>query len=276
MTAASFLKVNWRYNFLGIAPSPKLPPLPVVTQRSQSMKNLKNLNNPDYLHKEHPKTCAADDFWGQVSRTVGGVPVTEQQINMIVEAITNGLGFTSNDSLLDIGCGNGALSHYYFNKIRHYLGVDFSPYLIDIAKTNFMSAPTHTFLEMDAISYMESESNPTRFNKLLCYGAFAYLSPSDAEALLEGIAKKFSNIDLIYIGNLPDRNRANHFFYSEKDYSDGMLRNHQTPIGIWRSKEEFALMANKFGWHAEFYTMPSSFYSAHYRYDAILTRNTSL
>ena len=63
----------------------------------------------DFRHKEHPKTCAADDFWGQVSRTVNGVPVSQENIDIIVQAIRDGLSFSPDDVLLDIGCGNGGI-----------------------------------------------------------------------------------------------------------------------------------------------------------------------
>lgn len=70
--------------------------------------------SPHYRHLEFPKTKARDDFWGQISRTVNGEPVSEKDIGEIVTAIRQGLELESSDVVLDIGCGNGALSRYFF------------------------------------------------------------------------------------------------------------------------------------------------------------------
>jgi len=225
----------------------------------------------DFRHKEHPKTCAADDFWGQVSRTVNGVPVSQENIDIIVKAIRDALSFSPGDVLLDIGCGNGALSRYFFDECAGFHGVDFSEYLIQIAKANFEKKPAHVFTEADAVRYVETETDTDRYTKALCYGAFTYFSFENAERLLAGLATRFANIDRIFIGNLPDRDRA-HLFYPEgKDY-DSLLDDRESPLGIWRSKDEVRKLAQKTGWRAEFSVMPDDFYSAHYRYDALLKR----
>lgn len=227
--------------------------------------------NSDYRYKEYPKTCAADDFWGQVSRTIGGEPVSQEHIDMIVQAIRNGLAFSSGDVLLDIGCGNGMLSHYFCDECAQFHGVDFSEYLIKVAKSNFEKKPTHLFTEIDAVQYVETEANPEKYTKALCYGAFTYFSFENAERLLAGIAKRFTNINLFFIGNLPDKERAHLFFPEGKDFRS-LLDDRESSIGIWHSKEEFRDLANKTGWDVEFSVMPDDFYSAHYRYDALLKR----
>ena len=119
-----------------------------------------------YIHKEHPKSCAADDFWGQVSRTVNGVPVGDDQINMIVNSIRTALQFETDDVLLDLGCGNGALSKYVFLQCSSILGVDFSEYLVSVAKDNFERLPSFAFAQMDAVTYVDVENDPGRFSNL--------------------------------------------------------------------------------------------------------------
>lgn len=227
--------------------------------------------NNDFIHKEYPKTCAADDFFGQVKRTVNGKPVPQEQIDMIIASIRDGISFYPGCSLLDIGCGNGALSRYLFEDCAQFLGVDFSEYLIQVAKENFEKLPAYEFTEMDAASYVDSERNPERFDRALCYGAFSYLSYSDAERVLKGISVRFTNIGILYIGNLPDKDRA-HLFYPEGTDVDSQVSDRGSPIGIWRSREEMSRLAVESGWHVDYKTMPEDFYAAHYRYDAVLTR----
>ena len=225
----------------------------------------------DYIHTEYPKTCAPDDFWGQVKRTVNGRPVSQNQIDMIVDAIRTGLSLSHGDVLLDIGCGNGALSRYFFDDCSQLLGIDFSEYLILVAKANFEKPPFFVFQKSDAASYVNREPEPTRFSKALCYGCFAYLTFADAEHVLHRLSKRFLHVKTLYIGNLPDKERA-HYFYVEESDICGLMDDNSSPLGIWRSKKEMAELAFATGWDVKFHIMPPDYYAAHYRYDAILLR----
>lgn len=229
------------------------------------------MSKGDYIHKEYPKTCAPDDFWGQIKRTVRGEPVSQHQIDVIVDAIRDGLSLCHEDVLLDIGCGNGALSRYFFNDCSQFLGIDFSEYLISVAKANFERLPLFTFEVCDAATYVDKEPDPTRFTKALCYGCFTYLTLVDAEHVLRQLSERFLHIRTLYIGNLPDKDRAHRFFPQGTDFSC-LLNDNTSPIGIWRSKQEMTELAFATQWDVTFCSMPRDFYAAHYRYDAVLSR----
>ena len=224
----------------------------------------------DYIHKEYPKTCEPDDFFGQVKRTVNGKPVSPEQIAMIVSAITSGLELAAGETLVDIGCGNGALSQYLFERCDLYQGVDFSEYLIEVAQKNFENPPLHTFKLMDAVQYVETEPSPERFEKALCYGVFSYFSPASAERLLSVLKTRFTGLKRIFIGNLPDRDLAARFYPEGEDFTH-LLDDAQSPLGIWRSQDFMRDLAASTGWNAEFRKMPDDFYASRYRFDAILT-----
>ena len=116
---------------------------------------------PTYLkfdHDEYARTKAPDDFWGQIRRTVQGAKVSDDQIAMIVAAIRSGLDLHTEDTLLDIACGNGALSRLLFDSCSAYLGVDLSEHLISIAKANFEASPNFVFLQQGAAEYVRTEA----------------------------------------------------------------------------------------------------------------------
>ena len=229
------------------------------------------MGKEDYIHKEYPKTCDPDDFWGQVKRTVSGVAVSQAQIDMIVAAVTEGLSLKKDDVVLDIGCGNGALSHYFFDSCCQMFGIDFSEYLISVAKANFEKPPFYLFKEIDAAHYVDWEPETDRFTKALCYGCLPYLSHSDTEHVLYRLSEGFRNITTFYIGNLPDKDRA-HLFYGKGQVLGGVLEDRTSPIGIWRTKEEMTELATNTRWNVRFHSMPDNFYAAHYRYDAVLSK----
>jgi hypothetical protein len=226
---------------------------------------------PKFSYNEHAKTCANDDFLGQTRRTLGGVPVSADQIQMIITAIKSGLRLKPNDILLELACGNGALSQFLFDSCRGYLGVDLSDYLVSVAKKNFEVLPRYQFSVQGATEYVRQEQQPERYTKLLCYAGFQYFSDEEVAEILLSIFKKFSNVQTIFIGSLPDKDRATEFYKSRKPSTEE-LSDSNTAIGIWRSRDEFKRLASTIGWKTNLLTMPNAFYASYYRYDALLNR----
>ena len=222
------------------------------------------------IYKIHPLMCARDDFWSQVKRTVNGKPVSQDQIDMIVAAVSSALALVSEDFLLDLCCGNGALSSLFFSKCSGGVGVDYSECLIDIAHEYFQKSLQETYLLADVVDYASKEPRPERFTKALCYGSFQYLSFEQAEKLLLNLQERFCFITSFYIGNLPDKELMDQFF-RDREYEPGIEDDHSSLVGIWRTRREFASLANSTGWGVEFIKMPDDFYASHYRYDAIMT-----
>ncbi|MBF0169633.1 MAG: methyltransferase domain-containing protein [Nitrospinae bacterium] len=222
------------------------------------------------FYKEHPKTCAPDDFWGQVKRTVGGRPVPQEQIDLIVSAVVQGLRLSSSDTLLDLCCGNGALSCLLFRQCAAGLGVDHSAYLIDVAQNNF-AYPGHEYLLVDDVTgYVNREPDPERFNKAVCYGSFQYLDSDAATKLLHHLRDRFRRVEHLFIGNVPDKEQIARFNQGDA-FTPGAAEDNTSPIGIWRNRDEFAALAASTGWRASFSVMPESFYASAYRYDVLLT-----
>lgn len=222
-------------------------------------------------HDEYAKTRTPDDFWGQIRRTVHGEPVSDEQIKMIVEAIKSRLRLKNDDILLDLACGNGALSHLLFDSCAELLGVDLSEYLIAVAKENFEVLPHFRFEMQGAKEYVLLEPHPERFSKVLCYGSFSYFSATDAAEVLRGLFEKFSNVAAVYIGNLPDKDRVAEF-YKVKEINSDEMSDCSSQIGIWRTRSEFVQLAGDAGWDVKFLSMPAEFYASHYRYDVLLSR----
>jgi SAM-dependent methyltransferase len=222
------------------------------------------------FYKEYPKTCDSEDFWGQVKRTVNGVPVSQDQIDLIVSSVTSGLDLNKEDILLDLCCGNGALSNLLFNYCNKGIGVDFSEYLISIANKHFKSANCDYFLD-DVIDFCRTLASAKKITKAVCYGSFSYLEKSRAEELLFLLGVNFKNLTHVYIGNCPDKSKLESFF-SPETYVSGIEDDPDSPIGIWRSKEDFISLARKCGWNILIKNMPDTYYAASYRFDVVLYR----
>lgn len=227
------------------------------------------MEKKDYIHKEYPKTCDPNDFFGQVKRTVNGQPISEEEIELIVNTISQKLSLNSEDFLFDLGCGNAALSSLLFNSIEGYIGIDFSEYLVEVAKQNFEKIGYKIILA-EAIEYLSSIDVNERVTKILCYGVFSYFNADEANIILKQIKSKFPNATRVLIGNIPDKERAHNFYYDNIDY-ENLLNDNKTNIGKWWSVNEFKEMAESNNFKFDFYNMPDNFYAAHYRYDVILS-----
>ena len=227
---------------------------------------------PKSDYKEYPKTLDPGDFWGQVRRTIHGRRITEGEVDVMVAAIRTGLDLRAEDVVLDLACGNGALSARLFDSCAGLVGVDASEYLIEVAKANFELVPRYTFLLDDAAHYAESEPEPERFSKVLCYGSFSYFSYDDARRVLVALGTRFVNARTVFIGNLPDRERAFSFFPPDVDFARD-LDDHVSQAGIWRSSAQWDQLAVATGWSSRISSMPEDFFNAHYRFDVILERD---
>ncbi|MBE0627422.1 MAG: class I SAM-dependent methyltransferase [Burkholderiales bacterium] len=220
---------------------------------------------------EYARSCSPDDFLGQTRRTVNGVPVSDEQIKLILNAIRSALDLKPNDTLLDIACGNGALSHYLFDSCAGYCGVDLSEYLISVAKKNFEVLPNYRFVQRGAAEYVRLEPQPEQFTKVLCYGSFQYFPGEDAAEVLRSLFEKFKSVQTVFLGNLPDRERAEDF-YKKGLPTDEELLDCCSQMGTWRTRNELAELAGNAGWKVKVSTMPSEFHASHYRLDALLSR----
>lgn len=224
----------------------------------------------EYDSFEWPKLCPPKAFAAQVKRTINGEPIGEEQAMIIMDAIAGNMSFAPNDVLLDLCCGNGYLADPFAKKIKGYVGVDYSPVLIDIAEKNFAVRGTQSFVLDGVGNFTSTCSNPELFTKALCYGAFCYLSPDEASQLLTNLYKIFINIKLVFIGTIADKERVKDFFYEVPQDFD--FEDHQSKIGKWYSRDEFVMFAKKCGWRAEIVEKDHNSYQAHYRFDALLTR----
>jgi SAM-dependent methyltransferase len=222
-------------------------------------------------HDAHARSVAADAYWKQVRRTVDGEPVNEAQIMLIIDAITSALSLKRDDLVLDLACGNGALSSYLFDKCVGLVGVDISPYLIEVAQRDFTRSPNYRFYLHDIVSYVLHVRETAPFTKALIYGAFQYISRNDAVLVLKALNERFSAVTKVFVGNLPNKRLIDRF-YRDRSPAEAELSDHEARLGIWYLPEEFEAMAQAAGWHASSSYMPADFYASSYRFDVTLAR----
>lgn len=228
------------------------------------------MTDPRLAYDRHARSLPEQAFWEQVKRTIGGKPVTEEQIALIVDQCRGLLDFRSDESFLDLCCGNGALTARVFEGARGGVGVDISTRLIDVARGHF-ARPGFRYEVADVVEWAETAEIPDPAPSVaLLYGSINYLSPAEVARLLGALRLRFTSLRRLVIGNVADRDRMN-AFYTEKTYEPGIENRPDSAIGYWWRQGDFSDTASEAGWKTEVHRMPPGFFSAHYRYDLCLT-----
>jgi|688.fasta_scaffold284443_2 SAM-dependent methyltransferase len=224
----------------------------------------------DQMHKEFPKTVGRKEFWKQIKRTVHGKEVSEEDISDIIKQITNYIHPNKKDHLLDLGCGNGALASYFFGDINRYTGVDFSKYLLGVAK-EFFNPKNVKYIEENIEVFVKRCDDPQIYTKILIYGTMSYLPREVLIETIIKIKKNFINCEYLFIGNIPNRLKAN-FFFDKRSAGEFDLDDNGSSIGIWWNPEELKKICNDIGYKTKLLYMPHRFYGSKYRFDILLKR----
>ena len=215
-------------------------------------------------YNERPKQFGKKDFWRQVRRTINGEPVKEDQIDLIIKQVRNMLDLKKSDKLLDLGCGNGALTVKFLPYVSKILGIDRSDYLIKIAKQNFeISNLKFECFELSNYTHRESIHN---FNKCLLYGVSSFLEDEIIYSLSEKLLHQ-NNYYLMF-GNIRELKYAENFY--TEDVHDEVLKNTKTSMGKWRTRDWYSKLAKKFNADIEFSKMPETFYASKYYFDVVI------
>ena len=231
---------------------------------------------PKSDYNEYPKTLDRDDIWGQVRRTINGRRISDGEVGTIVASIGVGLHLEPVDVMLDLACGNGALTERLFSSCRSVLGIDGSQYLIEVAREKFENAPAYTFSESDILGYLREEPDPLRFTKALCYASIQFLTRDYFAAMLKEISSRFTGVEILMLGNVPDRGRADMFLEHNPHITELSLDDPVAQAGMWWSQEDLAEFVAGCGWSdCTFSRLPPDVFNARYRYDAVLSRRVA-
>lgn len=216
-----------------------------------------------------------DSLWSQVGALERSLP-GEDSADALVEAIVASLQLQAQDLLLDLGCGNGALTDLTSRCCAGSLGVDVDPSMIATAREQFEKPGRHFELS-DMLAYGQEETEPARFTKILCHGSFQYLWPVQAAQVLRILHDRFVGARKLLLGALPDLERlsvftqdiAPHMF--ETGVPAGYADDAGSSVGVWRTRQEIIRLGQEAGWRVEI-SSPRG-WQGRFRYNALLSRS---
>lgn len=205
----------------------------------------------------------------QVARTGGGSPVAEATLTQITQDIVQKLALKQTDRVLDICCGNGALSVRIAENCRELWGVDLSPQQIERAQQ--YQRPGLNFVVGNAAALPPGLTGT--FDKILLYFSFQYLdTPTLARRTIQGMAQMLSPGGTILIGDVPQREKLAVFYPRLTDRIRYQLQLvlGRSPMGRFWSLAEMEGFAQEVGLTLEQVPQATSLPYAHYRCDYLL------
>lgn len=206
----------------------------------------------------------------QVGKTVHGVDVAPEQVQLIVNNIARALDLNASDTLVDLCCGNGVLTTQLARTAGAVIGVDFSSSLLEVARS--ISTPANVkYVQMDVTDL--SESIIDRGGKYSMYEALQHLSLDDLDRLLCRIGARQGPTKLL-VGGVPDRSCLRRFYVSDENYRFYQERqaSGRPHLGRWWSQDEVVQAAARTGYDVKIVPQPSELYTSHYRFDALFER----
>ncbi len=203
----------------------------------------------------------------------------QYDFDQIAEDIKEKLRFEKNDVVLDVCCGNVALTKRIAPLCKKIHGVDFSATLLKTAEKiiieeGISNLETHL---SDAMKIDELFPAGT-FDKAYCYFSFQYFSPEKRELLLEKLLRVTKPGGIIFIGDIPDKTRMWSFyetkfkFYRERISHILKGKEGECDLGWWVYPQEIQAWGAKHKLNVSILKQSEKLPHAHYRFDVLIQK----
>ncbi len=211
------------------------------------------------------KQAEAADVQQQVGRiTRDGRAVAAE---VIAEHIGQLLNLQATDHLLDVCCGNGALTNLLASQVAFCSGVDLSPKQIALARKNYPDIDWHI------ASARHLQLLSSSYDKINLYFSFQYFT-SDAEALavLRAVKAVLKPGGRVLLGDVPDAQRWWVYYESWSARLRWLWHRFlgRDDMGRFWRQADLARLAQKAGFRIVFLAEPPHLPFAWYRYDVLL------
>ena len=206
-----------------------------------------NDKKDDYWAKfwsEYDFDANSVDEQSQVFRTRDRIPIDEDSWEYTVELVAKHMQFKSNDTLLDICCGNGLFTEAYSGLVESIIAVDISDSLINTLKYKNIANVDAFSDDVRNISFPESS-----FSKVLWYAGIQYLPESDIVNYLNELRVWMKPNGVLLIGDIPDRQKLWDYFNTPERvslYFDG-IGSQKPIIGTWLDPDWIEMLCLRSG-----------------------------
>ncbi len=226
-----------------------------------------------YWSGRPPLQGGAEEALKQVGKTQFGRPVSIAQVDLLADYIADRLDLSQETRALDLGCGNGLVTHALAARVREVIGVDYSASLLESARSNF-SRENIAYLEADLGRIDRARLPVSGFNAAWSIEVIQNLDPALLRNLLRWLADTLAPDFRFLASGVPDISRIRAFYNTDERW-----KRHQEnaaagkeQMGRWWRAEELLDAACDAGLKATVCDLPKDYYTAHYRFDVLFWR----
>jgi SAM-dependent methyltransferase len=214
--------------------------------------------------------ASKDELFRQVERTVSGRPEPPDQIELLVRAITQRIDLNCNDILLDLCCGNGLITTRLAPLCRAVVGLDYSAYLIEVARERH-PMPNTVYLHRAAADLHPRDFCERSPNKACMNAGLQYFTETMVERLLASLRVLLQNELTLYFTDVPDVDRLDAFYDTAQRRVEFDRRRAAgtEAIGTWWNRDHLSSLFTAAGFAVRMIEPDPMRLTAHYRFDAL-------
>jgi SAM-dependent methyltransferase len=179
---------------------------------------------------EYQTDVANKDEQSQVLRTRNKQPIDQRKWEITLDTVGQQLELQSDDTLLDLCCGNGLFTAAFGPNIAGVEAVDISPVL-----TGRLAARVLPNVRVSTSDMRDAQFAQQSFSKVLWYAGIQYIDESDIVTMVRRIRGWMKPGAILMIGDIPDRAKLWDYFNDDTRlaaYFDG-LEERKPIIGSW-------------------------------------------
>ncbi|MGH1480677.1 MAG: class I SAM-dependent methyltransferase [Geminicoccales bacterium] len=229
----------------------------------------------DYWDKK-PRLLGETEFLKQVGRTSKGKPVSDEQIDLLVSTLFQGLELASTDTVMDLCCGNGLITYKFAQSCRKVFGVDYSIPLMEVAKKHH-SLPNIQYIQSSVL-----EIDPSKFagddviDKVAMTDALQHFETTQFRTILTKISMGLADKGIVFFSGVPDKSRMDNFLDRSGSLAPGSEKRDaaRNAIGSWWDRAFITETADDMGYRCQILDQHNDLLTSHYRFDIRLEKST--
>lgn len=214
---------------------------------------------------KHGRASIQADEQTQVLRTFNKLPITSERWQLTLGYLDKQFPVDATDDVLDLCSGNGLITAHLAPRCRSVTAVDISADLLATLDQRKLHNVKTLQSDIRKLSFEEGT-----FSRILLYAGIQYLSEGEAVALLRETFKWLKPGGLLFVGEVPDREKLWSFYNTPERlalYFDNQIMDRDV-VGTWFDKSWFLRLAESTGFQqAHVIRQPAEQIYAHFRFD---------
>ena len=189
------------------------------------------------------------------------------------------LKISKKDIVLDAGCGNGILTKKISKKCKYINGVDFSKFLINVAKQKYYGKYIKYILS-DVVNINQIFPKNS-FDKVYCYSVIQYLNYKKGEQLIKNLVLATKPGGIIFIADIPHKKKK--YRYIGNSFNNKIMhivdcivsrikKRGQDSIGWWWEQKQISDICNKLNVKCKILGQPKDLPRSYYRFDILIRK----